>query len=60
MKRQSEESTDDAADDAYPTDADGESTQRLRRPAKKTVAKSTSKRAPAKRASRSSADSDES
>jgi phospholipid/cholesterol/gamma-HCH transport system ATP-binding protein len=48
----------DGADDAYPSE-DGESTQRLRRsPAKKT-AKPATKRAPAKRASRSSStDSD--
>jgi hypothetical protein len=48
---------DESSDDAYPADADGEPTERLRRrPAKKTA----TKRAPAKRAARSSSDSDES
>jgi ABC-type proline/glycine betaine transport system ATPase subunit len=56
VKKKSEAKNEEAADDAYPAD-DDKPTQRLRRP---TAKKTAAKRAPAKRASRSSSDSDES
>jgi phospholipid/cholesterol/gamma-HCH transport system ATP-binding protein len=56
VNRPVDETSNDAGDDAYPAETDGEPTQRLRRaPAKKTTAKRA-----AKRVSRASSDSDDS
>jgi phospholipid/cholesterol/gamma-HCH transport system ATP-binding protein len=56
VNRPADVTSNDAGDDAYPAETDGEPTQRLRRvPAKKTTAKRA-----AKRVSRASSDSDDS